>query len=595
MGFFGERVTGQKRSRIARLLPAVGVIAAVAALAGGTVVRDFRQERAQAAARLESVAELRSTQVQAWLDRHMNFAQFIDDSQPLANLYTRWQDHGDADAGKELLARAIDSRHGDGADSTLLVDADGEVLAREHAAERGAAPELKQTVREAIAAGRSISSTIYTRAGTEMPQRFDIVIPLLKTGHPAHGAVVLRLDPRRSLFPMLASWPVPSRTAEAVLWDRVGERIVNISDVHRLAGSLGRINVPAATSELPVARAARGELPPGAATQVRDFWGTPVLWVARPVPGTDWWLAVKMDMAEVDAPAWERARETGLAALLALLGAALAGRVWAQRRLVREAEDERVEHRDRLRALALLEAIAASATDAIYAKDRDGRYVFCNRAAAAFIGRPAQEVLGRTDAELFGAEAAARISADDLKAQRGELAGVYEETLPTRDGSMQMLSTKGPLVDAEGTLLGILGVSRDMTAMRDAQRALRASEEHYRAVVSRAQRGHRRVRSPAGRDRQQQSPPPSGCSARGSPPGKRCAREVAAGLDAAASPTGTPMHRHEESPTPLALAGRRGHRSSTCRSYTRDAVRPADVAVPGQRRCRWSTPRVRRR
>ena len=148
MGFFADRRAGQRRSRIMRLLPAVAVTAAVALIAGGTIVRDFRQERAQAAARLESVAELRATQVQAWLDRHMSFADFLDDGTAMAELYTRWQDRGDTEAGRQLLARAIDSRHADGADSVLIVDAEGNALAREHPSDRETAPELKQTVRE---------------------------------------------------------------------------------------------------------------------------------------------------------------------------------------------------------------------------------------------------------------------------------------------------------------------------------------------------------------------------------------------------------------------------------------------------------------
>ena len=484
MGIFADRETGQRRSRIVRRLPAVAVIAAVALLTGTTIVRDFRQERAQAAARLEAVAELRSTQVQAWLDRHMSFARFLGDSTTLAMLYTRWRDRGDAEAGRQLLARAIDSRHADGADSALLVDATGKVLAREHPSDREAAPELRKTVGLALAAGVASNSSIYGRAGTELPQRMDIVIPLLMTGHPAHGAMVLRVDPRRSLFPMLANWPVPSRTAEAVLWDRIGERIVNISAVHGDADSLGRIDEQVGASALPIARAVRGELPRGVATRVVDYAGRDVLWVARPVPGTGWWLVTKMDMDEVDAPAWERARETGVAALLALLGAALGGRVWAQRRVVRQAERERREQRERLRALALLEAIAQSASDAIYAKDLEGRYVFCNRAAAEFLGRPVGDVLGRTNVELFGPEAAVRISEDDRHAVRGELPGAFEEALPSARGPVHMLSTKGPLIDAEGTLLGILGVSRDVTAMREARRALRESEAHHRSVVS---------------------------------------------------------------------------------------------------------------
>ena len=485
MGSFAGRGTDQRRSRIVRLLPAVLVVLAVAALAGATIVRDFRQERAQAAARLESVTELRATQVQAWLDRHMSFAQFLDDSAVFAQLYTKWQDEGDAEAGRTLLARAIDSRHADGADSALLVAADGRVLAREHPSDFSEVnPELKKTLARALAGGDSTASTIYERPGTRMPQRLDIVIPLLKTGKPARGALVLRIDPRRSLFPMLASWPVPSSTAESVLWDRVEDRIVNISALRHHADSLGRISEPVATSSTPIARAARGELPLGTATRVSDYWANDVLWCARPVQGTDWWLVAKIDMREVDADAWEHARETGLAALLALLGAALAGRVWAQRRLVRAAEQERREQRERLRALALLEAIARSASDAIYAKDLEGRYVFCNRAAAEVIGRSAEDVLGRTNEDLFDAETAAALTQADQRAALGELPANQEETIRTPRGTFQFLATKQPLRDAQGNLLGILGVSRDVSAMREAQRALRASEEHYRAVVS---------------------------------------------------------------------------------------------------------------
>ncbi len=417
MGFFARRKSGERRSRGVGLLPAVAVITVLAVVAGAAIVRDFRQERAQAAARLESVAELRATQVQAWLDRHMSFAQFLDDSATFADLYTRWQDHGDAAAGQQLLARGIDSRHADGADSALLVDATGTVLAREHPVEGEEGPELRRAVQDAIAAATSTKSTLYGRPGSAMPQRLDIVIPFLKTGRPAHGALVMRIDPRRSLYPMLATWPVPSATAEAVLWDRVDERIVNVSEMRNHPDSLGRVSEPVATSTLPIARAARGDLPRGVAEQVVDNWGNKVLWVARPVTGTDWWLAAKIDMAEVDAPAWERARETVLAALLALLGAALAARVWGQHRLQadmqRHSDELEAQVVERTRELSLANGTLGDTvrfgrqiTDAIPGLvtywDADLRCRFANRSYLERFERTAEQVIGRTRAEIFG-------------------------------------------------------------------------------------------------------------------------------------------------------------------------------------------------
>jgi PAS domain S-box-containing protein len=131
----------------------------------------------------------------------------------------------------------------------------------------------------------------------------------------------------------------------------------------------------------------------------------------------------------------------------------------------------------------MLEAITRSASDAIFARDLEGRYVYCNRAAAEFAGRPVEEVLGRTTAELFGAESEARVALDDQRVLAGELAGAYEEDIATPHGLIHVLTTKGPLVDAEGTLLGLLAVSRDVTEMREAQRALRDSEARHRTQL----------------------------------------------------------------------------------------------------------------
>ena len=484
MSLRAESIPSGKLSFLTRVVPGVAVFLVVALIAAWTIWSDFRSERAQAAARLESVAELRATQVQAWLDRHMNFARFLDDSPAMAELFLRWRDDHDEEAGRAVLQRAIESRIADGADSALLLDEHGDVLARELPAQREVAPELRATFWRAIAAHESTRSSVYWRKGTELPLRLDIVVPYLRTGNPPRGAMVMRIDPRRTLFPLIESWPVPSATADTVLWDRVGDRLVNLSNLRRAPDSSGTIVQDIAASRLPVARFMRGEVPRGVAVQGVDFWGRQVLAVGRPVPGTDWWLATKMDVAEVDAPAWAHARATIAVAVLVLLGLLLSYRLWSQRRALERGRRERGEQRARLQAFALLEAIAQSASDAIYAKDREGRYTYCNKAAAALMGLAPEQVLGRTNAQLFDPATAARMSADDRRAMAGEQRGAFEETIASPRGLVHVLSTKGPLVDAEGSLLGMLGVSRDVMEMREAQRALRDSEEHYRTVVS---------------------------------------------------------------------------------------------------------------
>jgi PAS domain S-box-containing protein len=170
--------------------------------------------------------------------------------------------------------------------------------------------------------------------------------------------------------------------------------------------------------------------------------------------------------------------------VLALLGLGMGLRLQWQRETLRSAQRERAGQRERLRALSLLEAIAQSSNDAIFAKDLRGRYAFSNRAACQALGKSRDEVIGHTDAELFDPALAALLRANDKAALDGAAAQVFEEVLPGLHGDRVHLCAKGPLFDADGQPIGLFGVSRDMTDARAAERALRDSEAHYRTVVS---------------------------------------------------------------------------------------------------------------
>ena len=134
--------------------------------------------------------------------------------------------------------------------------------------------------------------------------------------------------------------------------------------------------------------------------------------------------------------------------------------------------------------IRLFRAIGQSTADMVFVKDLAGRYVSYNRAASLGTGLAVADVLGRTDAELFDADTAARLAANDRAAIASESPLVFEEAVSSRAGFLQWRCTKSRLVDDEGQLLGVLGVSRDLAETRRVERALRDSEAHHRSVVS---------------------------------------------------------------------------------------------------------------
>lgn len=127
-----------------------------------------------------------------------------------------------------------------------------------------------------------------------------------------------------------------------------------------------------------------------------------------------------------------------------------------------------------------LRGLMTSIPDNIYFKDRQSRFVRMNDAMARWFGLsdPADGE-GKTDGDFFSEEHARQAFADEqrIMATGEPLKGVEEkETWP--DGRVTWVSTtKVPLRDACGAVVGILGVSRDITERKTLEEQLRASQK----------------------------------------------------------------------------------------------------------------------
>ena len=128
------------------------------------------------------------------------------------------------------------------------------------------------------------------------------------------------------------------------------------------------------------------------------------------------------------------------------------------------------------RSEALLKVVTESTEDAIYAKDCDGRLLLANPATLRSVGKPAEEIIGHTDAEFYDDPAiSAAILENDRRLLAGGVPQVFEETVDTPNGRRVMWSSKVPWRDAEGRIIGIIGVSRDITERKQAEEELRGT------------------------------------------------------------------------------------------------------------------------
>jgi PAS domain S-box-containing protein len=121
----------------------------------------------------------------------------------------------------------------------------------------------------------------------------------------------------------------------------------------------------------------------------------------------------------------------------------------------------------------LLETVLENSAASIYAKRKDGRYIYLNHEMEALCNVVREQVLGKSDFEVFPKEIAQQWRANDLKAMTtGELV-MAEETIDSPRGERLVLSKKVPLTSSNGEVEGICGISADITDLRRTELALR--------------------------------------------------------------------------------------------------------------------------
>jgi PAS domain S-box-containing protein len=112
----------------------------------------------------------------------------------------------------------------------------------------------------------------------------------------------------------------------------------------------------------------------------------------------------------------------------------------------------------------LLHRILDSVGDLIFIKDVNGFYRCCNKASEDFVGLSEGEQIGKTDFDFFDREKAEAIRKIDRQVlEEGQPLRV-QEWVTDRDGAVLFLDTlKAPYYSPDGKLLGLVGISRDIT------------------------------------------------------------------------------------------------------------------------------------
>ncbi len=194
-------------------------------------------------------------------------------------------------------------------------------------------------------------------------------------------------------------------------------------------------------------------------------------------------LNAPSDITTLSRPSWWTAGHA-LGVVGALLGVLAVAAAWVkglrgqveQRtgQLQLEIEERKLTEVELAHERELLRSLLDKSPDHIYFKDRDSRYIRCSKSQCELFGINQLEIIGRKDFDFFAEEHARAAFEDEreiIRSGRPLLAKIEREYL--KDGrELWALTSKMPLRSQAGEIIGTFDISKDITAMKQAEAKL---------------------------------------------------------------------------------------------------------------------------
>jgi PAS domain S-box-containing protein len=452
----------------------------------------FKQEKVK---ELTAIANLKIKQIVDWRKERLADSTLMMDDSFFASRVKDWlEGRGKSGLKHEILYRlnGLMVYH---YQNIILLDSEGRVrLSVKEEARPLTSPTL-ELARKAMRTRKVIFSDLYIIKDSQAIC-LSIITPILfpqGTKKVPVGALLIRINPYEFLYPLIQSWPTPSRSGETVLLRREGKETLVLNELRNRKGTAFTLRYTLKQSNLPAAMAVRGRQ--GAVEGV-DYRGVPVVAVIGSIPDSAWYFVAKIDTAEIYAPLRALSQMTLLLLIffIAVSGVSLAF-IWSNQQMRFFRRQYEME-RDREKALQklnqelqqnalLVQDLYNNAPCGYHSLDPEGIFVQINDTELTWLGYSPDELLGKmrfSDLLTEGSRGTFEKNFSEFK-ERGSVRDL-EYDLIRKDGTVLPVLLNATLIrDKAGNYLMSRSTVFDITERQQAERALKESEERLRFLA----------------------------------------------------------------------------------------------------------------
>ncbi len=207
----------------------------------------------------------------------------------------------------------------------FLVGANGKAALSVDSTVAAIGPHSENVILAVMHSGGKVVLTDIQRTNISKTIQLSLIVPILFPDSRSAGALLLIIDPNRFLYPLIQTWPVPSKTAETLLIRREGNDVLYINELRHRKGTTLSLRFPLSQSDLPAVKAVLGER---GFTEGIDYRGKPVFASLDHIPDSPWFIVTKVDKDEVYAPFRRNAIVVSVVIIILITSSALCLALW---------------------------------------------------------------------------------------------------------------------------------------------------------------------------------------------------------------------------------------------------------------------------
>jgi PAS domain S-box-containing protein len=348
---------------------------------------------------LSAIGSLKIRQIEEWHSERLSDADVIKDNLPLIRSIEQFLIHKNKNLKTEIYGWMHTVSSGNDYSNVLLLDNKLKVrlstIQNDSVAGDAIDGELKDVLKN-----HNIIITDLHRSKIVPAVHMDILVPLIDSvikKQTLVGIIILRINPGKILFPLIRTWPTPSKSSETLLIRRDGDSVLFLNELRHRQNTSFKLRLPLSET-LPASMALEGKV---GLAQGLDYRNIPVVaWLAD-VPGFPWKMVAKVDKAEIQEPLKNQFFFTIIGTiLLILINASIFG-FWIWNQQVRAYRNQlKVERAIRESEEKFATAFELSPVSITISSLVDNKFMDVNNTFLDDFEYTRDEVIGRTAREL---------------------------------------------------------------------------------------------------------------------------------------------------------------------------------------------------